>query len=176
MTDKRFLREVQNAGWNIEAVTENACIGRCPTLGCSMRALMTEGKQIPQRVVPGSPSLDIVVESWDQLKVILKDRREELGLSIREVEEVTGIADDHIAKMEPKNASRQPNVDTLKHWTGGIGYEVVLRPVALPPVTLAMIEETRPKYTDRRKRFALERQRDGRQVRPGLLIADRSGR
>lgn len=137
---------------------------------------MTVGKQIPQRIVPDAPSLDIVVESWADLKLILKDRREELGLTIREVEEVTGIADDHVAKMEPINASRQPNVDTLKHWTGGIGYELVLRPVALPPVTLAMIEETRDRTPGRTKRFALERERDGRQLRRGTGSADRSGR
>ena len=176
MTDLKFLKDVQNSGWSILAVTEGACIGRCPTSGCSMKALMTEGKPIPQRVVAYGPSLDMPVGGYDEAREVLKARREELLLTIQELEIVSGIAETHAAKFERAEWTRQPNTETFIEWAAALGYEVVLRPVDLPPITLRMISETRDRAAQRQKRFSLERQRGGRQVLLGSSSLDRTGR
>jgi transcriptional regulator with XRE-family HTH domain len=176
MTDPKRIKDVQDAGWLVQAVGDSFCVARCPTAGCSMRALIADGKDIPQRVVERGPSIDIPVGGYDALRRVLRERRRELLLTIKETEIASGIAEDHMAKFERDEWNRQPNVDAMVEWAASLGFEVVLRPVELPPITLRMIAESRDRVAPRQKRFDLERERDGRPfVRDGRQV-DRSGR
>lgn len=176
MNDPKFLKDVQDAGWLVKAVVEGSCVAKCPTSGCSMMALLAEGKHIPKRVVERGPSADMLVTGYDVGRQILRERRRELLLTIKEVEIASGIAEDHAAKFERDEWSRQPNAETFIEWAAALGFEVVLRPVELPPITLRMIAESRDRVPARTKRFDLERLRDGQQVGRDGRQVDRSGR
>lgn len=153
------LREIQRNGWAIETADENTCTAKCPTPGCSMRARFKEGGTIPAREVPFH-SWDRAITSFDQAREALKDRRQELGLTIAEVEHISGIAGDHLAKFEKTDFTRPPNIMIFIEWAQSLGFDVVLRHGELPPVTLRWIAETRPKIDARRRRNIIERTRD----------------
>lgn len=176
MTDPKFLKRVQESGWSIDVVGDGNCVGKCPTAGCSMRALITDGKHIPRRVVENGPSQDISLPDYNVARLTLQGRRQGLGLTIREVEEVSGLADDHVAKFEPENWQRQPTLDTFITWAATLGFDVVLRPADLPPITLRKVSETRAVQAKRQRRFEIERQRDGRQHDRGGRSTSRSDR
>ncbi len=170
MTDPKFLKDVQSAGWSVQSVTEGGCVAQCPTSGCSMRAMISAGKQIPKRQVDQGPSQDIEIGGYDEARRILREKRRGLALTIGEMEIVSGIACDHAAKFERDDYSKPPHVQTFIEWAASLGYEVVLRPTDLPPITLRMISETRDRVAARQRRFELERQRD---ARPGALASAR---
>lgn len=153
------LKAVQRAGWAIAGVDEQTVTAKCPTHGCGMMARFKVGGTIPRRDV-GATRFDTVVTCFDDAREVLKSRRQELGLTIPEVEHISGIAGDHLAKFEKTDFSRIPNIETLMSWTAALGYEVVLRHGELPAVTLRWIADTRPKIEARRRRFEIERKRD----------------
>lgn len=145
---KDFLRKVQGLGWLIERVERNSCVAKCS--GCSLRLRLYPRGAVPLREpVDGAGR---VVESMDEVRSVLKDRRDELLLSIGEVEEAAGMAVDHLAKFEPQGAARTPTVPILIYWAQALGYDVVLRPRPLPGKTLAQIESTRDRVDARRQR------------------------
>ena len=154
-----FLRRVQQSGWRIESVDGDTCTVRCPRAGCDMRARFRAALDVPPRNLP-LHSLDEPVRSFDDARALLKARREELGLTIAEVEHVSGIADDHLAKCERTAFDKMPNVQTFMEWAQALGFDVILRPAELPPVVLRVISETRDKLPARRRRFEIERAKD----------------
>lgn len=158
--DAKFLKDVEGAGWSIEAVDDDSVIGKCPSVGCQMRAKLDHGKRIPQ-VDPGCRRdiLDRKVGSYDEVREILRERREGLGLTIREVEEIAGCAVDHMAKAEKDGPVKVPNVQLLVEWMQALGLELVVRPGELPAYTRRVIVETRDKLDSRRNRFRLEAER-----------------
>lgn len=159
MMEQDFLKEVEHRGWLIESVNETECVAACPTSGCGLKALLRMGTRIPVRSVPHGPNQDVAVRSYDDARKFLRDRRNALHLSITEVEEASGIASDQLAKCERDNHSKMPNVESFMFWAAALGFEVVLRPVALPPVTLRHIVNSRSKVESREARAALERTR-----------------
>lgn len=154
-----WLKMIQRNGWRIETASKDDCTALCPTPGCKMRVRFKDGGNIPVRDVP-LHSLDKAATSFDDAREILKERRQELGLTIAEVEHIAGIASDHLAKFERTDWSRPPGIGIFLEWCQALGIDVILRPSDLPPVTLRWIAETRSKADARRRRFAIERARD----------------
>jgi transcriptional regulator with XRE-family HTH domain len=142
--DAEFLRAVQRAQWLIKAADEDYVIVRCPRAGCTLTVRLSPGNPIPQTCRVGPDLLEKVVQSFEDARLFLRERREDLALSIRDVEEVAGVATDHMAKWEKDQPTKIPNTETFLEWSGALGFEVVLRPTGLPPVALRAIIETRP--------------------------------
>ena len=144
-----FLRELQRRGWLIESATANGCVARCPEAGCSVRTHITEGNSIPQRFTVDDEGW-IPLTGAAQAVEVARHRRQQLRLSIAEVEECAGLTADHIAKAE---TGRQFNVDTACVWFPAIGYDLVLVRRPLPSVTLRVLAETRALEDSRGRRF-----------------------
>jgi len=142
--DAEFLRAVQKAQWLIKAAGEDYVMVSCPRAGCNVTLNLTPGGFIPQTCKVGPDLLEKTVGSFDDVRVFLRTRREDLALSIRDVEEAAGLETDHMAKFEKDNPTKIPNVTTFLEWAGALGYEVVLRPSPLPHIALRAIIETRP--------------------------------
>lgn len=160
MSDAKFFRAIEARGWMIEAADkDSSCIARCKSPGCSMRLRIKPGGIIPQRQVDQRLGLDETLEGYDDARDVLRRRREQLGLSIAEVEAAAGIAQDHMLKFERDDPTRLPNIATYIIWANTLGYEVVLRPSTLPPITCRLIEETRDRYESRKRRAELLRQK-----------------
>lgn len=164
-----WLKLVQRSGWTIESADDGTCTVKCPTRGCQMRARFKTGTAIPLRDQP-CHTWDNPVESFSDVRDVLKARRQELGLIIPEVEEISGIAGDHLAKFEKLDTVRMPNAQTFIEWAQSLGFQVILRPTDLPPMTLRYIAETRSKAEARKRRFAIERGREEKARRDGRAV------
>jgi transcriptional regulator with XRE-family HTH domain len=148
------LKKVQDAGWLIIASDDGGVLARCPSHGCGLKVRIPYGTNV-QSCDPGlsrSPT-DMPVGSFEDLRLFLQSRREELGLSISEIESISGLSVDHVAKAEKENPARLPNVDTVIYWANALGFEVVLRPAELSAMALRIIAETRPLQPRRRKLY-----------------------
>ena len=149
--DMTFLRELQQRGWEIEAVSGDACIVRCPEVGCETRLKLRPGGPLPSRSAsdwkPG-----VSIEEYADALALLILRRKQLRLRIDEVEDVAGLTQDHISKFEQK--TRVPNVETFLIWLETLGYEMILRSRDLPAPTLRAISQTRHLEASRARRFA----------------------
>jgi transcriptional regulator with XRE-family HTH domain len=160
--ESEFLKTVQKAGWQIERVSETDVTGKCPSIGCEMRAKLKPDAMVPQVASScRSSPIDLPVEDFDGLRRLLRSRREALALTIREVEEIAGITVDYLAKFEKNDPSKIPNMQTALDWIQSLGYEVVIRPAEMTPYALRVICETRPKYESRKRRFEIENARRG---------------
>lgn len=157
-----FLKKVQAAGWAIEEVDEDRCTVRCPQPGCAMRGRFVEGGAVPRRDAPRP--FNLPVRQFDDARQALRDRRQTLGLTIAEVEELAGIAQDHLAKFEKVDFVKPPNIETFLEWAAALGFDVLLQPADLPPITLRYISETRAKQEARQSRFRLDREADLRRM------------
>ena len=161
--DPKFVKEVQQRGWHVEAVTDEDVIGRCPSIGCGLRAKLNQNARIPD-VDPGCrrSRIDKPVHNFEDVRKAMRQRREELALTIHEVEEIGGITVDYLAKFEKENPSKIPNASLLFEWVQTLGYELVLRPIEMTPYAIRTICETRDKLASRQKRFSNDkRRRDG---------------
>lgn len=152
--DRRFLTEVQAAGWSIEAVETGRVIARCPRYRCNVRQYIAPGQTIVPTCKQGKDLSEVPVNTYGEARAFLRDRRDALGMNIAELEECIGLTKDHLAKIEPDNAARIPNIETFMDWAQGLGYEVVLRNVGLPAKTLATIAQTRELSVVRKRRRA----------------------
>lgn len=162
MGKARFFKAIEDRGWMVESADQDHCIAKCKTPGCSMRIRVRENGAIPMREVDHRYNLDRVIHTFDDARKTLRDRREGLGLSIVEIEEISGIGNDHLAKFERDNHElypRMPNVETFIYWANTLGYEIVLRPSNLPMVTCKAIQDTRHLWPTRRKRTQKLRRR-----------------
>lgn len=148
---KEFLDTVQAAGWHILKAEESHVVGGCRAMGCKMRANLRQGCAIPQVVAPVSHPHDIPIRTYDDVRRVLRQRRNELALAISEVEGAAGMATDHLAKAEKDMSVRIPNIQIVMEWAESLGMEFILRPSSLPPITLRTIEQTR-EHTPRRRK------------------------
>lgn len=158
--DPKFIKSVQASGWHIEAVTDNSVIAKCPSVGCNLRAELKLGGYVPD--VDPNQNRDLIdrkVETYDDIRVLLRERRENLLLSIREVEEIAGLETDHLAKIERNDHNKIPNVQTLLEWSESLGFEIVLRPRPMTSYALRTICDTRDRAASRSKRMKLENTR-----------------
>ena len=161
-----FLRRVQDAGWNIVGVDQVSLWIGCPWAGCGLKTRHKAGSAIPTACRSELPIAEIVLEDYvRQARPALRDRRQQLGLSIKELEYVSGIAGDHLAKMEKNDPSKIPNILTFTDWARTLGFKILLVPDAMPQVMLTQIAETRAAQ-DRRRAVSRHfgRVRKGREV------------
>lgn len=160
--EPKFVREVQKAGWHVESVTSDDVVARCPSVGCGLRAKLAQSSKIPV-VDPACrrSAVDLPVHDFDDIRKALRTRREELALTIREVEEIGGITVDYLAKFEKDEPSKYPNAMLLIEWAQTLGYEFVLRPADMTPYAIRTICDTRDKEASRQKRFTVEKRRRG---------------
>ena len=166
--DTKFVKDVQAAGWSIEAVTTDSVIAKCPSAGCNLYAELNQGGVVPT-VDPGArrDPIDCQVATYDTIRKMLRHRRESLLLTIRELEEVAGLEPDLLAKVERDGTKKIPNVQTLLDWVGALGFELVLRAVPMTALALRTIVETRDKTAARSKRMTLENRRRGERAGRG---------
>jgi transcriptional regulator with XRE-family HTH domain len=157
--DADFLKAVQRASWLIMAADEDHVIARCPRAGCTLTVKLRPGGVIPQTCKSEPDLAETVVRSFEDARLFLRARREDLCLSIRDIEEIAGVATDHLAKWEKDANLRIPNTGIFLEWAASLGYEVVLRPVALPPVALRAIIDTRPLLRRRAARNQIYRRK-----------------
>lgn len=150
-----FLREIQRAGWLIDYVVDGLAVGQCPRAGCGLRVNLRPGAHIPQACPASETLADVEVSDYAQLLAFLSERRESLALNMAEAEEIIGLADGHLNKIE--SLARQPYPSTIFDWAAGLGYQVVLRPIGLPPKALAVIARTRAKAAVKRLRYRQKR-------------------
>ena len=143
-----FVRRVQRAGWLLVTVQPESCVARCSRSGCDMRARFSPNKPIP---CVGQEATNPSITGFEALRVMLRRRRHELALSIPEVEAAAGLSADHLAKSERENVTRPPNFDLCVQWAASLGYDVVLRPAPLPPITTRAIADSRGLFASRRK-------------------------
>lgn len=74
------------------------------------------------------------VQSYDEIVEILRQRRQELGLSLMETEAIAGLATGHLTKLEHHIApgyGRKAGPVVLPLWLGALGLGLQL--VELPP-------------------------------------------
>ena len=152
-----WLREVQRRGWRIVAPDEETCVVACDSPTCGLRVKLRQGGTIPPRLTRKDDSGAVVVSSFDGARMALRDRREQLLLTIAEVEDIAGLSSDHLAKAEKDNPDRIINVDLFLHWAGALGFRVVLVPDDLPPITLRTIAQTRRHQVRRRRHVEVAR-------------------
>lgn len=167
--DPKFIKTVQDKGWRVDAVTESSVICKCPAAGCSLRAEIQENGHVPA-VDPGQrrDMIDQPIASYDDIRRMLRSRREELRLAMSEVEDIAGFSSDHLAKIEKESIERQPNAQMLIEWANALGFEIVLRPAPLTPFAVRVICDTRSKIESRTRRFNVEkRRRETRKTSPG---------
>lgn len=166
--DRKFLEEIQEAGWHLEQVGKRQVVARCPAEGCGMRALLSTGAKVPQ-VDPNNArfGLDRPVESYDDFRRIMRERREGLGLRIADVEEVSGVGIDYLRKAEKEEPVKMANFQTALEWAQSLGYEIVLRPARIESgLALRTICDTRDKLERRITRNKNDRERRGAGTRP----------
>jgi hypothetical protein len=106
-----------------------------------------------------------VIGNYDDLRGVLWNWRHELRFSILEVEEISGLSTDHIAKAKKENPVRQPNLDLVLPRAHALGYDLVLRPRDMTPYALRVIAQTRNKE-EQRGRHITRRRHDERRRRP----------
>ena len=163
-----YVREVQAAGWNVIAADMDSVWVGCPRGGCNLRLRLKSGSAIPSVCRTIAPMPEIVIRDWfNDFRPALRERRQELGLNIKDTEDVSGIATDHLAKMEKDDPSKVPNIMTAIYHANALGYELVLRPRSegLPLMTINRIIETRPIQERRKVHFRhFGRVRKGRAV------------
>lgn len=141
--DQSFLKDVQLRGWPIERVNLDDVVVGCPNDGCSVKVRLKNGSKIPDPCNTGAKLRYQVVNVFDDARTFLRSRREELRLTIRDVESISGMADDFLAKFEKENPSKYPNVQTFVEWAQSLGYQVVLTPADFSSLALRVIAETR---------------------------------
>lgn len=141
--DRKFLSEVQNAGWVITEVSDDAVLGACPNAGCGLKVTLRPGKSVPPASCQPAMGKVIKIRNFDDARLPLRERREDLCLSIKETEDICGIAVDYLAKFEKDNPSKIPNAQTFIEWAQGLGFVVCLIEDKLPPLAMETIAITR---------------------------------
>ncbi len=148
-----FLRRAQVEGWNVITADKEFVWLGCSRAGCNFQFKVRDGGAIPQTCRPQPVLAEIAIESFDDLREALRARREQLCLSIKDVEDAAGVATDHLAKFEKDDSLRIPNVMTAMDWAQALGYTIVLRQTGMPQVTLGLIARTRHLLSKRMSSF-----------------------
>lgn len=159
--DLKSLKKVQDAGFIIESVTPTHVIGRFPSGDCSLLVKFAKGDHVPD-VRRENDAIRHVIKEEDDFRLLLRERREKLGLTIREVEEISGMPIDFLAKIEKdrqNEKARVPSFATRLIWAEALGYNVYLGPTDLTRLALRTICDTRDKVSSRRRRSQVEARR-----------------
>lgn len=150
--DDKFLAKIQEAGWSILSVGEMHCVGQCPNEGCNVRISLRDGAEIPKCQGRGEDFTETTINSYDHLRREARERRAQLGLAMYDVEEIAGLADGHLLKIEKDNPSRTATVRIVVEWAEALGCELVLRRGSFSGLATSRMETGRKRVTSRRKR------------------------
>lgn len=168
--DQDFLKAVQRAGWVIKLVDTGRVLAGCPRAHCEMQAVLKPGSPIPDTCSPDPGLIEVVINSYDDGRRTLRDRRQDLCMTMTQVEFCAGLTDGHLLKAEKDNPDRVMSVEGFIVWANTLGYEVVLRSGELPPVTLRELANSQPQVEKRKQRRAMyERRREAREKAGGQL-------
>lgn len=140
--DPEFMRQVQAAGWTISYMGGDKLICECQRDGCALKVALSPAKPVPETNARGPKLSEVSVASFEEARRFLRDRREALGLSMADVEDIAGLAGYHIGKMEKDGPSKIPNFETFLLWANALGYDIILRPGKLPPRALRIMAKT----------------------------------
>lgn len=153
-----FLAAIQKAGWRIVSADETCVTCMCGNPGCSLRVKLEPTRPIPmgfdKRAVIGWTK----VTDIDELRQALRKRREDLALTIPEVEADAGLIESHLNKIEKDYPSKIPNVITLMWLMRCLGLAMYIAPHELPHPVLRTISSTRAKIAYRRLRVKIFRE------------------
>lgn len=164
-----ILEDVQRKGWQIGAVQEDCVLALCKRPGCGVKLMIQPGTPVPNVEAPSAYVREFVMKSFHHMRKLLRQRREELNLTIQDVEEIAGFATAHLAKFERDGVKIAPNMTTVLTWCDVLGFEVILRPKQMPPQTLGVIAETR--WLVRRRQKWAAYSRTERKKKPLMLPA-----
>jgi transcriptional regulator with XRE-family HTH domain len=153
-----FMAAIQKAGWRIVAADDHCVTCACGNPGCSLKIKLEPAKPIPRPWDESSVVAWERVTDADGLRRSLRNRREELGLTIPEVEEGIGLVDGHLGKIEKDYPSKIPNVMTLLWLMRCLGLAMYIAPYELPHPMLRTISATRSKIAYRRLRVKIFRE------------------
>lgn len=165
---RTFLDLVQRAGWHVERVEQDRVIAKCPADGCGLRVNLRPENAVPARSAMVLKEADFYAQvgSYEDARVALRKRREELCLTQVELEEMAGFTFAHIAKAEKDDPIRHMTLANMAAWANSLGLEFVLRPMPIPPVALTQIVESRARVKARTSRNKIEARRRGQRKLP----------
>lgn len=155
------LKKCQAAGWLVVGATDTHALCKCPSFGCGLKFSVPYGTNPPrpEKMVGRDPS-EKRIESSDEMRKFLRYCRQERLLSIPEIEQLAGLAHGHIAKAEKDDPSRRNlSIETVLYWAGALGYDLVLKPSAMPNASLRVLAESIPLHDRRRRENARSRRR-----------------
>lgn len=139
--DVPFLKAVQREGWTIKGSDGEVIIAGCPRSGCGLVVKMRPGAAIPRSCGPSPALTEIGIASFNDMRRFLQDRGEELGLSIPEIEDLVGLAGDHLAKFYSETPQKLINVVAFIDLCDALGLRISLSRGPVPDITLRKIAE-----------------------------------
>lgn len=145
--DQNFLNEVEKAGWVLRYVKQEEVLVICPRHGCDLRITLKPNQPVPNSCGAMPETKEIVFDSYDAWRKFMIDRREGLGLSIRDMEAIAGLADDHLAKIESE--TKIPNLETAIMISQAAGVQLFARFAPLIKLAKRTIVDTRDQLESR---------------------------
>lgn len=167
--DQEFLKAVQRAGWKIKLVDSGRVLAGCPRAHCEMQTVLKPGSPIPDTCSPDPGMIEVEIRSYDDGRRTLRDRRQDLCMTMTQVEFCAGLTEGHLLKAEKDNPDRVMSVEGFIVWANTLGFEVVLRSGDLPPVTLRELANSQPQVETRKQRRAMYERRREEKERARLL-------
>lgn len=161
MMEPKFIQLVQAKGWIIRGASKDHVLAACPRRGCGLKVQMVPGRKIPEACRDDAKLDEVEVRTFDDARLFLRERREDLAVTIRETEEVAGIAGDFLAKFEKDDPSKIPNAQTFIEWAQSLGYVVTLRPASLSAYMIQVIARTRHRLGARMRQTMHHRSKRG---------------
>lgn len=152
-----FLAAIQNAGWKITAVDSSGAIAKCGNPGCSLQIRLEPNRQVPPAWDERQITAWTKVTDIDGLRQALRKRREDLALTIPEVEAEAGLVESHLNKIEKDFPSKIPNIQTMLWLLRALGLSIYLAPDEFPKPVLRALATTRDKIDYRRLRVRIFR-------------------
>ena len=141
MADYKFLQRVQEAGWILRHVDAKAGRIYVSPPGYDLVVKLTPGGPIPQ--IAEMPSQSGPLRLFDDLRMLWRRRRQELGLTHEDVEHIIGCTPTHYAKFERDtwNSSsvstrRMPNAQLALDICYGLGLPIYVDRGPLPAPTM----------------------------------------
>lgn len=139
--DTKFLQRVQAAGWIIRHADMSGGVVYVSPPGYDLVVKLSAGAKIP--VISDLPASPARLETFDDLRQIWRQRRQELGLTHEDVEHIVGCTPSHYAKVERDTwnsadvkTRRMPNAQFAMDISAGLGLPLFVDRGQLPPVTL----------------------------------------
>jgi len=147
MDRKAYISEMQSAGWVLWRHSRQSATSSfvCKHIGCKGAKIVTDDQILRSRSVKPCtlPHYDQrhaaePVATYAALVQHLRNRRLRMGLSQEEIEAASGLAFDHIGKLEILD--RIGTFPTMIAWAETLGMEIALVPKAIPDQVLAIID------------------------------------